>query len=162
MSPDIFRQAASILVLRPLSVCTPDGCDVHQLLLVHKPRKKDAWQIPQGGMEQGESVKETAVRELKEEAGLSRCTVLGQSKRVYEYTFPASYRRFRPDNIKGQQIRFVFALAPKEAQVTVDNTEIDDHVWIDIADLGKYLKRKAYAELVRALYTEAIALLPRR
>ncbi len=155
---DVFRQAASILVLRPVSVCAPGGkCDdVYQILIVHKPRKKDAWQLPQGGMEPGETVEQAALRELKEEASLTGCTVLGISNRVYEYTFPESYRRFRPDNIKGQQIRFVYALAPADAAVTVDNKEIDQYQWIDIRDLSRTVKRKAYVELVRDLYNEAL------
>ena len=54
--PDVYRSAASILVLKPVDVCLPGGkCEtVYQILLLHKPRKKDAWQLPQGGVEGGE------------------------------------------------------------------------------------------------------------
>ncbi|NOS68279.1 MAG: NUDIX domain-containing protein, partial [Candidatus Peribacteraceae bacterium] len=111
-----------MLVLRPSEVCLPGGActTIYQILLLHKPRKKDAWQLPQGGVEGDENVTEAALRELKEEAGLDGCRVLGVSERVYQYDFPESFRRFRPDNVKGQRIEYVFALAPKDAIVTVD------------------------------------------
>lgn len=152
--PDIFRQAASLIVLRPRG-------EGYEFLLVHKPRKKDAWQIPQGGIEEGETVAQAALRELQEEASLTG-KIIGESDRVYEYTFPASYRRFRPDNIKGQQIHFVFALVQDDAKVQVDNNEIDDFVWIDLSELGKYIKRKAYAELIRVLHKEAMEILKKK
>ncbi len=146
---DIYRQVASILVLRP------HGSTYHVLLL-HKPRKKDSWQIPQGGIEAGEDVPMAALRELNEEAGLTGCTILSQSEKTYKYDFPTSFRRFRPDNVRGQQIRFVTALAPANAVVNVDQKEIDNHVWVEKGQISKYLKRKEYLGLVNDLYDEAM------
>ena len=59
-----YRQAVSALVLRPVSVCAPDGTgsDIYEILLVHKPRKRDDWQLPQGGMEGDETPEMTARR----------------------------------------------------------------------------------------------------
>ena len=158
MSDDIYRPAASILVLRPVEVCKPGGvCEtIYSILLLHKPRKNDAWQLPQGGVEAGESVTEAALRELNEEASLTGCTVLGVSARVYQYDFPESFRRFRPDNVKGQRIEYVFALAPKDAKVTVDGKEVDSSVWVDLSQLTQYIKRGEYVEIVQGLYEEAI------
>ena len=149
--PDVYRHAASILVLRPVQ-------GGHQILLLHKPRKKDSWQLPQGGMEAGEDVTQAALRELNEEASLSGCTVLGVSKTVYQYDFPSSYRRFRPDNVKGQHISFVFALAPQDSRVVVDGKEVDGYVWVDLAQLPQYVKRKQYLELVGGLVEEAMGI----
>ncbi len=148
---DVYRSAASILVLRPVSSGN------YQLLLLHKPRKRDAWQLPQGGVEQGEDTVQAALRELQEEASIRDCTVLGKSKTMYQYDFPASFRRFRPDNVCGQRIEYVFAVAPSDAQVTVDGKEVNGHEWIDISQLGKYIKRAEYVGLVKGLYEEAMA-----
>lgn len=158
---DVYRHAASILVLRPVEVCKPGGvCEtIHEILLLHKPRKRDAWQLPQGGMEEGESVEQAALRELQEEAGLTGCRVIGTSKRVYQYDFPASFRRFRPDNVKGQHIAFVFALAPKNASITVDGKEVDGYAWVDGEYLPKYITRRQYLEIVRGLYKEASSII---
>ncbi len=150
---DIFRQAASMVLLRPET----DGS--YSLLLLHKPRKRDAWQLPQGGIEEGETLAEAAVRELHEEAGISDVQVHGQSALVYEYRFPPSYRRFRPDHICGQQIGFVFALCPLDTAVVVDNKEVDKCMWVKPGEIPKFVKRKEYLHLVQKLVEEAFTLI---
>lgn len=158
---DVYRQAASVVVLRPSSVCAPDGCSViYDLLLLHKPRKHDAWQLPQGGIEEGESIEQAAMRELMEEAGINTATVFGKSEECYKYDFPASFRRFRRDEVCGQCIHYVFALAPKDVVVKVDGKEIDSHLWILPEKLLHYLKRPAYSDLVSKLVSEALAQVP--
>lgn len=129
------------------------------MLLVHKPRKRDAWQLPQGGAEEGETVIECALRELREETGITDVEVLGESAHCYQYDFPASYRRFRPDHICGQCISFVFAHAPSTVEVQVDNKEINMSRWVKPADIGRFIKRKEYLELVQNLLAEGMKLL---
>lgn len=153
---DMYRAAASLLVLRS----APAGG--YDLLLLHKPRKRDAWQLPQGGAEEGETAEQCAVRELREEAGITDITVLGTSNLVYKYDFPASYRRFRPDHICGQRIEFVFGICPPDTVVTVDNVEVDAYQWISTEKVGSVLKRKEYLELVRSLIAEACGMLESR
>ena len=147
---DVYRHAASLLVLRPRADSSYD------ILLLHKPRKRDAWQLPQGGVEAGETVEQAALRELQEEAGITTATVLGVSAKLYSYDFPQSFRRFRPDNVKGQKIGFVLAKVPADTVVRVDDNEIDGHVWIAIDELGKYIRRTEYTDLIRNLYHEAV------
>ena len=145
--PDTYRSAASILVLRP----SPEGKgrEPYQILLLHKPRKRDAWQLPQGGVEAGETIGTAACRELKEEAGVEDITLFGESDRIYQYDFPPSFRRFRPDDVCGQKISFVFALAPKDLQVSVDGKEVDRHLWVSLQELSLYIKRKEYLILIQ-------------
>lgn len=148
---EVYRQCASVIVFRR----TGKGIEV---LLLKKPRKNDAWQLPQGGIEAGEDRMTAALRELKEEAGIS-ARVFGESARVYQYDYPVSYRRFRPDNVRGQRIVFVFAETESTVRITVDGREIEAFVWIIEKDLPKYLKRREYRDLVRALIAEGAALL---
>ncbi|OIO53813.1 hypothetical protein AUJ46_04235 [Candidatus Peregrinibacteria bacterium CG1_02_54_53] len=146
MSKDVYRHCASVVVFRR----APNGTEV---LLLRKPRKNDAWQLPQGGVESGETTEEAALRELHEEAGIT-AHLLGTSARIYQYDYPPSYRRFRPDNVRGQRIAFVFAEAEENVQITVDGKEINDFIWVPKTDLPKYIKRKEYRELIRALVDE--------
>ncbi|MDO8648245.1 MAG: NUDIX domain-containing protein [Candidatus Peregrinibacteria bacterium] len=152
---DIYRQAASILLLRKAK---GDTGEPYQLLLLHKPRRRDAWQLPQGGIEEGENVEQAALRELFEEAGIQGVSVLGKSEKCYKYDFPASYRRFRPDNVCGQCISYIYAMAPSDASIRVDEKEIDNHVWIYPSELKRYLKRKPYLTLVEELLQEGVSL----
>jgi putative (di)nucleoside polyphosphate hydrolase len=150
---DTYRSAASVVLLKPSG---GSAGQEYQILLLHKPRKKDSWQLPQGGCEAGESIREAALRELREEAGVAGVEHLGDSASVYKYDFPASFRRFRPDHVCGQKIEFVFALAPGDVQVTVDANEIDRYVWVYPGQVGQYVKRKEYLQLVQRLVNEAL------
>ena len=150
-APDIYRACAAIAVLRPVDADSSE----YEVLLVHKPRKKDSWQIPQGGIEEGESLTDAALRELKEEAGIS-ASVITESDRVYQYDFPSAYRRYRPDNVCGQKLGFVIALADVDQVVTVDDDEIDTYAWVLPSAIGDYLKRPEYKEIIDALVAEGI------
>lgn len=153
---DTYRSAASILVLRNAK----RGGGKYELLLVHKPRKKDAWQLPQGGTEEGETPEQCALRELREEAGVEKgIRILGVSKTEYKYDFPESYRRFRPDNVCGQKISFVMGKADGDLVLKVDGVEIDRGIWISPRDLEKFIHRGEYLGLVKGLIDEAEKLL---
>ena len=146
---DSYRACASIFVLRPKG---KDG--TWEMLLLRKPRKRDAWQLPQGGVEEGENTESAALRELKEEAGIT-ATIIGVSERCYKYDFPASFRRFRPDHVCGQCIRFVFAVPDPGQEIQVDGKEIDAHKWVLPQEVSLYIKRRAYLQVVQQLVEEA-------
>jgi len=150
-----YRQAASIFVVRPSDVCSSDGCGtVFSVLLVHKPRKRDAWQLPQGGVEEGETVSEAALRELQEETGVSLPAVLFESAIRYKYDFSKGFhRRHNPIN-DGQELLFVVAEAQKDAKVTVDNREIDTYQWVEPENFSKFIHRKEYLDALDAVLKE--------
>lgn len=148
MTEEIYRRCASIAVFRSRE----GGVE---MLLVHKPRKKDSWQLPQGGVEEGETTSQAAIREVQEEAGITT-EVIGTSTEVYQYEFPASYRRFRPDNVRGQRIEYVFATVDADTKVQVDDDEIDQFVWVSRAQISEYIKRKKYLQLLEKLYDDGI------
>lgn len=107
-------------------------------------------------MEGSETPEDCAVRELQEEAGLSGAAILGRSSLIYQYDFPASYRRFRPDNVCGQKIHFVYGTIGRDAVVQVDNNEVNRFKWVTIDQFPKYLKRPEYLQLAQNLYEEAM------
>jgi len=152
---DEYRRCASVLLFRRTE---KEGV---QFLLVRKPRKKDAWQLPQGGAEEGENIEQAARRELWEETNV-QTDILGKSAISYMYDFPKSYQRFRPDHICGQCIQFVFAEADPFVQVRVDQKEIEAYAWVLPKQLSRYVKRKEYRKIVEKLVEEGMVLLEKR
>lgn len=55
-------------------------------------QEEEAWQMPQGGIDRGETPRDAAFRELKEEAGTDKADVVAESKGWLTYDLPGALR----------------------------------------------------------------------
>jgi 8-oxo-dGTP pyrophosphatase MutT (NUDIX family) len=52
---------------------------------------EEAWQMPQRGLEEGETPREAALRELQEELGTCKAEIIAETKTWFRYDLPAEF-----------------------------------------------------------------------
>ena len=105
-----------------------------QLLICERHKAPGAWQFPQGGVDEGESVGEALEREVLEEIGLppDSYEVL-RSKGEYRYLFPPGVREKKKGDWEGQEQTYFLCRMHEDApSINVDQKpkEFQDHKWI--------------------------------
>lgn len=130
-----------------------------QVFMAERLDKKDAWQLPQGGIESNENEEQAIFRELLEEIGTNNVEIL--------YKLPMMHYNF-PDNIKissfdnkyiGQEIVwFVMIFKGKEEEInlnySVTNIEFSRWKWEDSNKIAKNIvsfKKAMYKEILKYL-----------
>lgn len=84
---------------------------------------KGAWQLPQGGVDAGESADEALFRELREEIGTDRLQILRKLSEMICYDFPAEMDAGPARKYRGQQQTwYLLELLPDG----VPNLEVSD------------------------------------
>jgi putative (di)nucleoside polyphosphate hydrolase len=88
------------------------------------------WQLPQGGIDEGETPVEAAWRELEEETGLGSKEVelVDEFPEWTAYTYPAGVRN---NGRLGQAQRwFTFRVSDKDVEPRPDGVEFTDWKWV--------------------------------
>ena len=131
-----------------------------------KRAAEDAWQFPQGGINEGESLEEAMYRELMEEVGLSpnHVEIIGKTKDWLRYDVPRQWvRRDGYARYRGQkQIWFLLKFIGKDSDILLTNSqnpEFDSWRWDDfwsplqqVIDFKREVYEKALNELSAYLH----------
>jgi putative (di)nucleoside polyphosphate hydrolase len=116
-----------------------------------------AWQMPQGGIDEGEEPEEAALRELAEETGVSRnlVDVIARSKEEYLYDLPNELiGKLWKGRWRGQrQWWFLLRFKGEDSDVNIltDTQEFSEWRWVEPAELPGLIvpfKKRIYEALV--------------
>lgn len=116
----------------------------------------EAWQMPQGGMDPGETPLEAAKREMIEEIGTDKAEFVAESADWYTYDLPAELigviwgGRYRGQQQKWFVARFLGSDA--DINIATEHPEFLDWKWAEPAQLPELIvpfKRKLYEDLLR-------------
>ena len=122
---------------------------------------EDAWQFPQGGINEGESHEVAMYRELMEEVGLGQdhVEIVGKTKNWLRYDVPSHWLRGDgSNNYKGQkQIWFLLKFIGKDSDILLTNSkkpEFDswrwDNYWSPLSQVIDF-KREVYEKALTEL-----------
>ncbi len=124
----------------------------------HGDNSATLWQMPQGGIDEGESEKQAALRELEEETGASAATIMGRTENWLYYDLPqdalgiALKGRYRGQKQHWFAMRFEGSDDDIDISPQDHKPEFDAWKWEDIDKLPGLVidfKRPIYEELVR-------------
>lgn len=117
-----------------------------------------AWQFPQGGIKQDESVEEAMYRELYEEVGLlpEHVDIIASTDDWLKYWLPEQFIRHNsfPLCIGQKQIWYYLRMKADDGEVKLDSSstpEFDEWKWVDF-----WYPMNQVVEFKRNVYTEAL------
>ncbi len=118
---ETFRCGVGLIVERA------DG----QVLAFERKEPRGSWQLPQGGLQLGESWADAAWRELREETGLDseHVELIDETSPYVGYELPEAMRRAKTG--RGQVHRwFLFRLRPDTKLPPLPSAEFADRAWL--------------------------------
>ena len=118
----------------------------------------EAWQMPQGGIDNGESPREAALRELGEEVGTHKAEIIGEMADWITYDLPehligvAFHGKYKGQRQKWFALRFTGT--DGDIDLAAHDPEFSDYRWVSLDELPDLIvpfKRQTYRQVIAAL-----------
>lgn len=117
-----------------------------------------AWQMPQGGIDKGEDILGAALRELKEEIGTDKASLLKVHPQKIRYDLPPALRqKLWAGKYAGQEQTWVaMRFEGKDSDIILDadaRPEFSQWQWVDLKDTLDLIvpfKRGVYTQIIEA------------
>ena len=144
--PEFYRPNVGLMLIGP----------GRRIFVGRRLNQPDAWQMPQGGVDKGETPLEAACRELGEEVGTTKALLLRQSRDWVTYDVPEA---MHPPHWKGRwrgQAQKWFALGFTGSDADIDlaahDQEFDAWRWAPASELPALIvpwKRPVYEAVLK-------------
>ncbi len=115
----------------------------------------DAWQMPQGGIDPGETPRQAALRELKEEIGIDQVDIIAEGRQWLYYDVPPELaQKAWQGRWKGQRQKwFVMLLKTPDTRINLstEHPEFNAWRWVPYAELSALavsFKRQLYLNVL--------------
>jgi putative (di)nucleoside polyphosphate hydrolase len=143
-----YRPGVGIMLLNPSG-------NVFAGRRIDMPAGLAAWQMPQGGIDPGETPRQAALRELKEEVGTDKAEILAESAVWHHYDLPPEIAgrmwrgRYRGQRQKWFAMRFLGSDA--DIDPATEHPEFDAWEWVEPERLPELIvpfKRQIYLDVL--------------
>ena len=123
-----------------------------------KDNPNDKWQMPQGGVDEGEDYITAMKRELKEETGIENIKIIKEIEKIYQYELPKDLvgiiwkGKYRGQKQKWFITRFLGE--EKEINLNTKHAEFIDWKWIEpkfLPEVIVYFKKDLYLNLLKEI-----------
>lgn len=117
-----------------------------------------AWQMPQGGIDEGEEPQVAFLREMKEEIGTDQFEMIAFTQKWYRYDFPLDIReklkRLYKSDFKGQEQLWFLCRTHKKTIINIEteHPEFSDYKWTtpsEIIDNSVHFKKEVYLNVFK-------------
>jgi bis(5'-nucleosidyl)-tetraphosphatase len=135
------HRSAGIIVFRRA------GAECLFLLILSRLTKRPLWEFPKGGVDDGETVMQAAMRELYEETGISEAEVvlIPEFQRTEDYRFTSGRSDSR--SLIHKQVTYFLAETAK-SEIVLSAKESSEFAWLNLADATKRLRYKERRQLL--------------
>lgn len=147
-----FRPNVAAIVM---SAKYPHKCEI---FIASRTDVENAWQFPQGGIDDGESSKDALFRELEEEIGTRDVEIIAEYPNWVSYEFPpAIAQKMYPYD--GQRQKYYLVKLKKGAKINI-NTELpefSEYKFVpteNIYDYITFFKRTVYKQVLKYFKSE--------
>jgi len=123
-----------------------------EIFIGNRKDTKDAWQFPQGGVDEGESPRDGLFRELKEEIGTDNVEILAEYPDWISYDFPkALVTKMHP--YVGQTQKYFLVRLKSNAKINVKTPkpEFDEYKFVSYKGVFRdivFFKRPLYKKVL--------------
>ncbi len=141
-----YRPNVAMIVLSP---AYPERKEV---FIAQRNDISGVWQFPQGGIDEGEEVKEALFRELEEEIGTKDVEIIAEYPEWISYDFPDKIaKKMKP--YKGQRQRYFLVKLNEGAAIKLDtkHPEFDEYKFVDVDEVLQYtahFKKPVYESVI--------------
>ena len=117
----------------------------------------EAWQMPQGGIDKGESPRQAALRELGEEVGTDKADIIGEMEDWVTYDLPehligiAFHGKYKGQRQKWFALRFTGQ--DSDIDLAAHDPEFSHYRWVSLDELPDLIvpfKREIYRQVITA------------
>ncbi|MEQ8735619.1 MAG: RNA pyrophosphohydrolase [Rhodospirillaceae bacterium] len=126
--------------------------------------KEPAWQMPQGGLDQGEDPYAAALRELEEETGTNKAALIAETKDWLRYDLPEDLQtKMWKGKYRGQEQKwYLMRFTGTDADINIDteHPEFSEWKWAEFKTLPDMIvgfKKELYNQIVTAFKDHIVA-----